>query len=329
MLVRTFRQNQPIVLFLVVPLTLALWPGGGPWAGALPTGMTGGMPLFTGLVALATRYPWTWPVLSMLVVMGLALQVDRTANESELFERRNHLPALLLPLLLALFPNGLALDPALAGMPFVIWALRKLWGSQGKPNVLGSLFDAGLLLGLATLCHLPYLCMMVVVHSSIAVMRPFSWREHVVTVLGVGTMLFIAWSFAQLFNGHGPDPATLLTHAEPKATAQASHHWFYRSVLATLTVLFGVAGLIAFTADYARGVMREKNTRTSFVAFTLLCTITALFGRFVEGHVPAVLVAAPLSIFLAWPLVNARRNALAEVGAWLLFGLGLWGRWLG
>lgn len=329
MLVRIFRQNQPAPLFLLPLLVAVLWPGGGSWHNAATAPIGPGMPLFMVLHGALGQAGWLPAVAGMLLVLGLAVQVNHVANESELFERRNYLPALLLPLFLALFHFGLALDPAMAGMPFVLLALRKLWSSQGRPNVLGPLFDAGLLIGLAALCHLPYAFMVVVVHASISVMRPFHWREHVVPLLGLGIMLFLGWAIVHLVAPGTWDPqgsmAAPSTGPEP---SMMGRHWLYRITLMVLSVAFAIAGIVVFTAGYARGIIREKNTRTSFVAFTLVCAIIGAFDRLVEGHVPAILAAAPLSIFLAWPLVNARRNALAEIGVLLLFGLGLWARWL-
>lgn len=328
MLVRIFRQNQPAPLFLLPPLVLALWPGGASWSAAAEAPMMHGMPLYLVVRHLIGSTGWLPAVMAMLLVLGLAIQVNFVSNESELFERRNFLPALLLPLFLALFPFGLVLDPVLLGMPFVLLALRKLWGVQGRPNALGALFDAGLLIGLAALCHLPYAFMVVVVHASLSVMRPFHWREHVVPQLGLALMLFLGWGITHLVAPDTWDPRLSVVDAPsvvPVITAE--RHWLYRSLLITLSLLFAVAGVVAFTAGYARSIIREKNTRTSFVAFTLVSAIIAGFDRLVEGQVPAILVATPLSIFLAWPLVNARRNMLAEIGVLLLAGLGVWARW--
>ena len=328
MLVRIFRQNQPAPLFLLPPLVLALWPGGTTWSAAADAPVGHGMPLFLAVRHLLGTTGWLPAVASMLLVIGLAIQVNFVANESELFERRNYLPALLLPLFLALFPFGLVLGPEVLGMPFVLLALRKPWGVQGRPNVLGPLFDAGLLIGLAALCHLPYAFMVVVVHASLSVMRPFHWREHVVTLLGLGAMLFLGWGITHLFAPASWDPRLSVMDASPaKPVIGPERHWLYRSLLITLSLLFAIAGVVAFTAGYARSIIREKNIRTSFVAFTLVCAIIAGFDRLIEGRVPSILVATPLSIFLAWPLVNVRRNVLAEIGVLLLAGLGLWARW--
>lgn len=325
MLVKVFRQNQPAVLALLLPLLLLLWPGACPVEHPLAR-FAPGMPGYALLRLLCSTSAWTLSVVSVLLVAGLALQLDFTFNESELFQRRNHLPALLLPLVMALFPLGLVPDPALAGMPFVLWALRRLWASQGNPRVLGPLFDAGLLIGLAAACYLPYAFLVIVLWSSLAVMRPFHWREHLVPLLGVALMFFLVWGALHVLAPGTWDPSASW---RPLATPGKLPvpHWLRGVLITALALIFLVIGVAVFAAGYARGIMREKNTRASYLAFSFTCGLLALLNWLVEGRVPPVLVAVPAAVFLSWPLLHARRIVWAEIGVIAIIALGAWGRW--
>ena len=325
MLVKYFRQNQPAVLVLLLPLLLLLWPGASPIADPLAR-LAPGMPGYMALRHLLTSAAWVLPVVSFLLVAVLALQLNFTINESDLFERRNHLPALLLPLVLALFPLGLVPDPAFAGMPFVLWAMRRLWGSQGDKRLLGPLFDAGLLIGLAAAFYLPYAFLVVVLWSSLAVMRPFHWREYIVPLLGAVLMFFLLWGGLHLFAPGTWNPSASWRPETAPAKPPAPH-WLRGVLLTAVAVIFLVSGGAVFAAGYARGIMREKNTRASFLAFTFTCGLLALFNWFVEGRVPPVLVTVPVAVFLSWPLLQAKRIAWAEVGVVAIIALGAWGRW--
>lgn len=325
MLVRYFRQNQPAVLVLLLPLMLLLWPGASPVPDPLAR-LAVGMPGYVALRLLFSTSPWVFTVLSFLLVAGLSLQLNFTVNESELFERRNHLPALLLPLLLSLFPQGLVPDPTLAGMPFVLWAMRRLWATQGDARILGPLFDAGLLIGLAAVFYLPYAFLVVVLWSSLAVMRPFHWREYLLLLLGLVLMFFLIWGALHLLAPGVWNPSASWRPAIAPAKLTAPH-WLRGVLLTALAFIFLVSGGFVFAAGYARGIMREKNTRASFLAFTFTCGLLALFNWFVEGRVSPVLVAAPVAVFLSWPLLQARRIAWAELGVIAIIALGAWGRW--
>ncbi len=325
MLVKYFRQNQPAVLVLLLPLLLLLWPGASPVAD--PVGRFAlGMPGYAALRFLLNISAWVFPVVAFIIVAGLSLQLNFTVNESELFERRNHLPALLLPLLLSLFPQGLVPDPALAGTPFVLWAMRRLWATQGDARILGPLFDAGLLIGLAAVFYLPYAFLVVVLWSSLAVMRPFHWREYLVPLLGLVLMFFLVWGTLHVFAPGLWNPSASWRPAVPPAKLSPPH-WLRGVLLSALALIFLVSGGVVFAAGYARGIMRQKNTRASFLAFTFSCALLALFNWFVEGRVPPVLVAVPVAVFLSWPLLQARRITWAELGVIAIIGLGAWGRW--
>ncbi|HEX2615893.1 MAG TPA: hypothetical protein VHL57_00040, partial [Flavobacteriales bacterium] len=122
MLARAFRQDQPAVLLLLPVVVAALWPGS--HIGLAPDrGLSPGMPLFTGLHNWASGVSWGPVVLGAVLVLGCALLLNMATNAAELFERRNNLPALLFVLLLGLMPMGLEADPALMGMPLVLWAM--------------------------------------------------------------------------------------------------------------------------------------------------------------------------------------------------------------
>lgn len=325
MLVRYFRQNQPAVLILLLPLLLLLWPGASPVPDPLSR-LAPGMPGYAALRILFEQGGWVLPVVACALVAVLALQLNFTFNESELFERRNHLPALLLPLVLGLFPCGLVPDAAFAGMPFALWAMRRLWATQGDVRLLGPLFDAGLLIGLAAVCYLPYAFLVVVLWSSLAVMRPFHWREYLVPLVGLALMLFLVWGALHLLAPGAWSPAASWRPRIAPGKAPAPH-WLRGVLITALALILLVAGISVFAGGYARGIMREKNTRASYLAFAFTCGLLSLFNWLVEGRVPAALVAVPVSTFLSWPLLQARRVVWAEMAVIALIALGAWGRW--
>ncbi|MBK9760065.1 MAG: hypothetical protein IPO90_08870 [Flavobacteriales bacterium] len=327
MLVRLFRQNQPLALIGQIPMVLLLWPGGGSGEVDLNLPADQGMPFFWAFTALCSLSSWAGSVAGFILLAGLVMQLNYTTNESDLFGRRNHLPALLLPLLLALFPMGMVADPAMLGAPFVLWAVRRLWASQGDQRVLGPLFDAGLLIGLAAMCYLPYLFLVVVIWSSISVMRPFHWREYMMPLLGALVVLSIARCVIYLLAPSAWDPVGSLVMPVAGAALLPSPHWLWPILLVLVFLGFVVSAVPAFAAGYSRGVMREKNTRASLLAFSFAFGLLAAFAWFAQRHLPSVFIGVPLAIFFSYPLLVAKRMTLAETGVIGLLALGLWARW--
>jgi hypothetical protein len=329
MFTRIFRQNQPIALLLLPVLAAILWPGARPHLAVPDASWPQGMPLYQLFLSLIGPSGWARAITGGLLAALLAVLLNVWANENDLFERRNHLPALLLIPLMALAPMGLALHPATVGMPFVLWALRRVWNRAGDQRLFGALFDAGCLIGIASLFHLSYAFTLVVLWTSLASMRPFKWREYVVPFLALVVVLFIAWGSVHLFAPRNWDLFRAM-HTLPGAPALAyEQHWAFGVVLGTLAVAFGVATALSFLRGYGSGVLREKNTRSAFVAFSFTLGLLILFERLLGNPWPAAMIAVPLSVAFAWPILRARTIGWAETGIWVLLLLALWARWMG
>lgn len=332
MLTRLLRQDRPVLIFLAPLLVLLLWPGAGssalPWEfpeGGYAPWMVQGMPLYRPVAWLLTLYPWLGVGTSMLLVTLVGHRMDRTGNDAEVFERRNHLSSLLLPLLLALLPHGLAPGPALVGALPMLFAISIPWATMTRTEAPGRLFDAGSLLGIAGLIYLPYTFLVVVVWATLAVTRPFQWREYVLPAVGVATLLFIGWGITGIVAPGVWDPISSF-HFPPGAALPPPRHWMYNVVLLVVLAMLAVAILVTFQAVYSRSIIRVQNIRASFLAFAFAMGLLALFTYGLDRRIPPALLAVPASMFLAFPLLHARRTAWADAALWILFLLALWAR---
>lgn len=326
MLIPLLRKNRPGGL-VVLPLFFALlWPGVGAdtWSAAT---IGRGMPLYQLAGAWAGESIWGAALLAGVAVLITAVLLAVLCNRVGLFAGSNYLPALLLPVIMALFPGGLAPGPALLGMPFVLLAMVQVWSASGRSSALMPLVDAGILIALAGLFHLPYLLVLVPLWASLSVMRPLYWREYVLPVLGTGATWLIAWGLVKLWPVVQWDPFASIA-AMPPATWQM--HWMHRVVLLVWAALAGITLIWWTWADYGRSVMLGKNVRAAFYAFSFSLAVLAAFEVVVLGNeVRSVLLAVPLAVLLSNALVEGRSGSWGAVCFWGLVLLGLWGRWMG
>lgn len=327
MLARLFRQNQPAVLLLLPAIAVALWPGARTEAAVPADAGASGMPLYAGLHAWMAATSWAAMAVGLVLALGGAFLLNMAANDAELFERRNNLPALLFVLLLGIQRNGLYPDPALLGVPFLALALARVWSLQGRPQVAARLFDTGLLIGLAALCYLPYAFLLVVVWASLAVMRPLAWREYVLPAVALFVVFTLASGVLWIFGPDSWHPFSTLSTEVHGSLGTVQHTRLYHILFLVWGIPFGLAAALAFASSYGRSIMREKNTRSSFLALVFALVLLGAFQYWLDHHVPAALVAMPLAILPVYALMNAGRSWLAELAVWGLFGLGLWARW--
>ena len=324
MLAQAFRSNRPGVLLALLALLPALFLSGWWKMTIVPAN---NMPLFAVVASLCEKASWLPGVLTMLVVGICSIQLSALANDQDLLGQRSHLPALLLPLLLAVLSPNLVLEPALLGMPFVLAAMGRTWSIASSPMVLGPLFDAGVLLGLAALFHLPFAFLLVVVWASVSVIRPFQWREYVLPVVGVAVVLYLAWVVHSLFFPTDWRPLhTVLSGLPPSARAMALSApaaWSVRFLL----FLFIPVSLMAYADRYQHSVMREKNLQASFMAFFFASGVLMFIAFLMEGSYPAVLLAAPFAVFGSHALRRTKRAWLSEAAVLILLFAGLWAQW--
>lgn len=322
MLLGLFRSNRPAVLLLLTVLVTGLFL---PWIWDQVPATRASMPFQEFMQLLVGDQSWIRGAVSMVVIVLIAIQLTALVNNSELMLRRNHLPALFFPILLAAFGDHVPMGPALFGMPFLLFALQRTWSITNMGSVLGPLFDAGSLIGIAALFYLPYAFMVVVVWASVSVIRPFFWRDHLVPLLGVVVVLYLAWGVLKLMG---------VEHWRPLYTIMDRPIFAARDVVGPQRVLFYFllaafigTGALAFAKGYGSGVMREKNLRSSFLAycaasFALMGLLWLLTKRF-----PSVIAAVPLAVLCGYAVHNIKREWLGELGLLAMVVLAVWGMW--
>ena len=323
MLARLFRSNQPAVLAGLAVLVPVLFGK----AFLLTPGPVGDvMPLYAWVLRMVGSAAWLNGLVVVVVVALLSVQLAALADHADLADRRNHLAALLFPLLLAAFSRTISVHPALLGMPLVLWALRRGWSISNTGAALGPLFDAGLLMGLAALFYLPYAFLVVVLWASVSVIRPFHWREYVVPLVACAVVFYVAWALQRLAGSVVWHP--LHTILEPTSEREAApwprgHRILVYTVLAPLLLV----SLSFFASSYQRGIMQVKNLRSSYLALAAALGVIMLGVRLLNGTFPAVLLAVPLAVLLVHALLGDRRAWLREAAVLGLISAALWAQW--
>ncbi|MCB0770278.1 MAG: hypothetical protein KDC00_07720 [Flavobacteriales bacterium] len=318
MLVRLFRSNQPGVLAFLLLLVPGLFLGHVRTPAPL---MERAMPMQHLAQGLYTSVPWSYGVFQLVLVFLVAVQLTALMNGAELVDRRNHLPALLFPLLLATLAAPGDLGPAFLGMPFLLWGLRRTWSITSGGPALSPLFDAGLLIGLAALCYMPYAFLLVVVWASVSVIRPFQWREYVLPLVGQLLMFYLAWGVLRLLGVDDWQPLRTILVPGPSPKVQGGAREMMLLVL--LATMLAVS-LFEFTRQYTRGVVREQNLRSSLLAFCATSGLLIFLVMLLNDRYPAVLLAAPLASLFTFGSLGTRRAWLSELAVGVLLALAIW-----
>ena len=315
-----FRTDQPLVLALLAPVIVLLW-----WQQfALPPQQVpaGGMPLFAALAAGTAPWPWLRGLAGVAAVAWLAPLLASTANNAEFFDRRNRLPAIFFILLMGLV-SGPLFAPALCGMLPLLFGLRRAWALQGRSNVLGHLFGAGMLIGVAALFYMPYAFMVVAVWAAVSVMRPFDAREYAMPLAGTALTFYFCWGIMRLTGLRAMHPLAAITD-----TVHAALPTGRALIVIVLVVLpLFLLGVLGYVRSYQGSIMRERNSRLAFLALCWSLLAVIALELIIHRTFPIVLLALPFAVLFTYPTLITRRTWLAEVAVLALLVIGCVVQW--
>lgn len=255
-----------------------------------------------------------------LVQFVQALIINGMVNQNKMTVRKTYLPGAVYLLLTAMLTENLLLSAPLLGFTFVLGAVSNIFQLTKKEKMNGTLYDAGFLMGVATLFHLPFMLFFVFMYLSLGSVRAIVVREWIVVLLGFLTPAFLV--FTAYFVAEWPAPkfyATGIFHYKTLSIVQ-------KIVLGAISffsvvTLAGVQGAL-----YAAVIQVRKFTTILLLLFAFVVISFFLQEQVNMAHLMGLLV--PVSVIGAMILVQIKRWWIAEVLHIILLLLVLALQWL-
>ena len=153
-----------------------------------PMGLGSGgnhMPFFMMVDTLINqRFPFLSVFLNTLLILIQALYLNSVLGKNEMFTKKSNFILLFYPLIVAALSQYGMLTPASFVNLILIAIFSKILALYKNSNPLPLVFDAGLLSAIASLFFLPAIFVAIFIFISLFVLRPISWREWVVALMG-------------------------------------------------------------------------------------------------------------------------------------------------
>lgn len=203
-------------------------------------------------------------------------------------------------------------------------AQRRTWSVGNTDPALGASFNAGLLIGLAAMCYLPYASPLRALGIQFGHPAVRMAEQYVLPVVGMALPFYFAWVVLKSTDRLPWKPLhTILSpDADPMILSGGS-----------VQVAFMVLGLNVTWSPcspsplrYARSIIRGKNRPVSLLAFALALMVIMFMLHLIKGSFPQV-AAVPCAIFGGYAFVAPKKAWLAEFAALGLCALALWVRW--
>jgi hypothetical protein len=314
MLTSLFRSSQPFALFLLPLITAALWLPG--LIDPQPVSVEHAMPLYQLCASWMIDMPLTASIAGAVLVLGGALLVNFLVNAHEVLPRQTYLPALCYVVLMSCAPQQLTLHPLLFANIFLLLATHKLMNTYRRDTAFAQVFDAGFLISVGVLFYFPTIVLFPVIWVGLAVLRPFIWREWVISLLGLAVPFLFVCVYYFWY-----DQLEYLWEDKVKYPIINRFFQFTLTVpFIALLVMLGWVFLLS-AGKLVTGIrvskLKTKNSLLLLVWLSFFSAVSMLLAPMVSVTYYSFL-AVPLAVFFANYLLLVKRQWWGELVFWML-----------
>ncbi len=142
------------------------------------------------LTPYAGGFPLLFPLLTFLFLFLQAMMLTRFMNAQRMVSKTTYLPAMAYLLITSFLPEWNYFSAPLVVNTFLLLILSILFTIYNQESIKGSIFNVGLLLGIAGFVFAPAFTFLIWIFLAIAIIRPFRINEWLICLLGVTTPFY-------------------------------------------------------------------------------------------------------------------------------------------
>lgn len=310
MFIRFFKTNQPAAFFALPLLAMVFWMRS--WLHPIIPQLDVVMPFYS-LLAGINHYTFFSEILAFIVVLLQAFYLNHLINKYDLRESReraNFLAAFFCIFFLSLFPEFRSLLPQHFSGLFLLLMTDRIFDSYRKEKAFSNCFDAGLYTAVASLFYFPSAVFLILIYAGFIILRPFNWREWIITLIGfVVPWLFVfTWYF--WFNHLGD-----FINQNIAGSFSSPYFEFGRPENAVLifffTGLFSIPAGMNFMKLISSGKVKTNKFFILFLWFLFLALVSGLVFP-IKSYSHFSLIALPLAIVFSNWFLSLRKYWLIE-----------------
>ena len=308
MFIRFFKSNNASALLFLPLIAIVIWVFVFIHPIILP--IKHSMPLYELMAGIFVSIPWLSTLIGLILVIGEAFLLNFIVNENEVLEKQNYLPALFYIVFMSNNDAMLTLHPLLFGNLFILFALHKLLSSYRKDNAFSQAFDAGFLISIATLFYFPFVVFLPLLGVGLIIMRPFNWREWIISFLGASipylfVITFYFWNdrLDYLFYDK-----MFYQFIREEQVLDFPKTFYFMLGIGWMVILFSIFKIIV---GVGIGSQRTKKSIILFVWFLFFSALSILLAPEISTKYFSVL-AIPSAVFCANYFTHIKKGWWAE-----------------
>ena len=308
MLAGYFKRNKTQAVLALPAVVAALWV----FPFFHPTELKGEhlMPLYDLLVHAVGDKPYLQYAIAALLLIGECFLINHVAVEQEILTTPTYMPGLVYGVFMSCNSQLTMLHPVLCANLFILLAVNRLFSTHRKETAFSETFDAGFYVAIASLFYIPSFVFMLLVWISLVLIRPFVWREWVISLIG----FIVPYLFAAMYF-YWMDKFWFLWYDKIFYPISLSHIELDRPIteyfLLGIMVFITLVSLTRVFRGVAINTVRAKN---NILALLWMCGIS-LASVFIAPQFNLkyfAFLAIPCSVFAANYFLSIKRSWFVE-----------------
>lgn len=265
------------------------------------------------LAVVSKGLPSVYGIVTFILLFIQAISINKIAETLKLHRHTNYLTGMSYLLVTSLFSEWFSLSAPLVVNTFLIWIWGKLCTLYNNPNPKATIFNIGLVTGIAAFIYFPSITFLLLIMVGITVARPFRLQEWLMGLVGIITPVYCFVSYLYLTDNFSQFKFPGF---------QLSYPHFYGNRLAyialAMVVLATAIGIYFINANMRRQVVQ---TRKSWQLLFLYLTV-AVVVPFVNTGLNFTywfLLSAPVSAIIAAAFLYPQKRLFPQLLYWSMF----------
>lgn len=254
-------------------------------------------------------------IINFLILSLGAILLSIFTIQQEVVDKSNYLPAFLY-----LFFGGIILDnqlihPSFIANIFILLALIYVTETYREENALPFIFNSAFFTFIAIFFYINYTFFIFLFFICLAVLRPFSWREWVIGLLGLIAPIFIYACISYLTNSSYNNFFSYLWNLLSYLQKPLISEYFYPLFFYLLILIFLTIGK-HLTKGLGSKIKTQKNL--GIIYWFLFLSLVNFFSKNNNYYFPLIASVIPISILLSDYFYNIKQLKVANTLFFLL-----------
>jgi hypothetical protein len=262
-------------------------------------------PLFSLLQSILPMGNSLVSLLAFIILLLEGLYLNHVLIKHDLVAKNTLFTAFVYIILMSQSPQVLTLNPALCAAFFVIPALDLILGTYGDADPTRSVFNAALLLGVASLFHFAFVFLVLVLLLSFMVFGTFSLRIFLVSLAGLSTVYLYLFVYYFLIDNTGGQAEIYLNWFVSIPKLNLDFPFFQYAVWVMQDLLF-LAAFFAILNHMGEWNISVRKIMLLIIYYALIALFSFVY-ILDDIQTGGLVTAIPFTIFIAAFLSSRKR----------------------